>query len=169
MQYYIIDSGNNQSGPFSIDELKTKDIKTTTKVWCQGMNDWSEAGKVESLKELFSLPPLINIPPPIQTNQNNHYRNFVSNLIYDEGFDLNTLSQDEINRFKRNTFSETFSAGVGILLHFLTLGLFTLISCGIKHSMLPKIKSDDFGTGKAIGYLFIHSLIYIGTSYSGDA
>ena len=35
------------------------------------------------------------------------------------------------------------------------MGIFTTIFCGLKHSQFPLIKPDDFGAGKAIGFMFI--------------
>jgi mannose/fructose/N-acetylgalactosamine-specific phosphotransferase system component IIC len=48
-----------------------------------------------------------------------------------------------------------FPTGVAVLLHFLTLGFFTTIYHGLKHSQLPMAAHDDFRAGKAIGFLFI--------------
>ena len=48
-----------------------------------------------------------------------------------------------------------FPVGVGIILHYLTFGIFTFINLGLKHDYFPKLNKDDFGAGKAIGFLFI--------------
>jgi hypothetical protein len=41
------------------------------------------------------------------------------------------------------------------VLSILTLGIFGTIYHGLKHSRLPKVKSDDFGAGKGLGFLLI--------------
>ncbi len=174
MEYYFLNIENQQNGPYTIEELKTKSIDENTKVWCQGMNDWSNAKGVPELQVLFvSVPPpppsTVNTPPPSpvnvsytpQQNTSNNYEisdyghSFSSKPVYDQYFDIGSLNGDELNIYKKHYFFDTFSTGVGILLHYLTLGIFTTIYCGSKHSKLPIIKDDDFGGGKAIGLLFI--------------
>lgn len=76
-------------------------------------------------------------------------------MIYDPTFDLRRIPPAQLEDFKRHAMMETFSVGVAILLHFVTLGIFTVIYMGLKHSQLPRIRPDDFSAGKAIGFLFI--------------
>jgi hypothetical protein len=84
-------------------------------------------------------------PPPI----------FGSTMVYDELFDLNQIPPDLREQYKRHGFFDTFSVGGAIVLHFITFGIFTLIFMGLKHSKFPRIRPDDFGAGKAIGFMFI--------------
>lgn len=53
-----------------------------------------------------------------------------------------------------HTFN-TFPTVVVILLHFLTLGIFTTIWLNLMHGKMPKIRPNDPSAGKAIGFLFI--------------
>ena len=58
MNKYYLHNGTENIGPFNIEELKQKNITRNTQVWCEGMEDWKEAGTVEELKILFpTLPP----------------------------------------------------------------------------------------------------------------
>ncbi len=75
--------------------------------------------------------------------------------IYTPASDLAKVPTGQVERFKKNEFLTTFPTGLAILLHFFTLGVFTVIFHGLKHSKLPMIRHDDFRGGKAIGYLFI--------------
>jgi hypothetical protein len=75
--------------------------------------------------------------------------------IYAPAFDLSSLSDEQRSKFGQHQFTSTFPTAVVILLYFVTLGLFTLIYFGLKHSKLPVIKHDDFKAGKAIGFMFI--------------
>lgn len=90
------------------------------------------------------------------TNINNSSNSQINTKldVYSKYFNMNNIDVIEED-YTKNLFFDTFSVGVGILLHFLTFGIFTIIFCGLKHSKLPKIKSDDFSGGKAIGFLFI--------------
>ncbi|GAA4453360.1 DUF4339 domain-containing protein [Rurimicrobium arvi] len=57
-KYYLHESGSQQ-GPFSLEELKEKEISRDTPVWFDGLPDWTNAGYVDELKDLF-----VNTPPP---------------------------------------------------------------------------------------------------------
>ena len=61
MVYYYSD-GQQQIGPISKDELKLKGITKETLVWCEGLSNWTKAGEVEDLADLF---PKIPTPPPM--------------------------------------------------------------------------------------------------------
>ena len=61
MNKYYLHNGSDNIGPFTIDELKQNKITPTTPIWCEGMEDWKDAGSVEELKVLFPV-----IPPPIK-------------------------------------------------------------------------------------------------------
>ncbi len=75
--------------------------------------------------------------------------------VYNMGFDHARVPESQLARFRKHQFFETFPSAVAVLLHFLTIGIFTVIFHGMKHSRLPIIRADDFGAGKAIGFLFI--------------
>lgn len=61
-KYYVAEGGS-KSGPFSIDELKTKNITRDTLVWTEGMGDWRRAGDLAELSGLWSSRT--DMPPPI--------------------------------------------------------------------------------------------------------
>lgn len=71
MGKYYIHTGEKEEGPFDKEELRAKVVKATTMVWAEGMGDWTEAGKVDDLKDLFTSPPPFKAaapkPPPLQT------------------------------------------------------------------------------------------------------
>jgi|GEM_PF-6714153 len=70
MKYYLHD-GDEQCGPFSLDDLKTKSITKETPVWRKGLNDWAKAGTLDELSSLFaSVPPLFKKQSlPVKSNQ----------------------------------------------------------------------------------------------------
>src|SRR5258705_5599179 len=53
MTYYFIKYGENELCPFSIKQLKSKSLKKDTPVWFAGIQEWTTAGHVYELKELF--------------------------------------------------------------------------------------------------------------------
>jgi membrane protease subunit (stomatin/prohibitin family) len=71
-QRYLIVIGNNQAGPFSIQELQGLFLQgqftAQSYVWKQGMPNWAPAGQLLDLQSIFgSVPP--PIPPPIPPQQ----------------------------------------------------------------------------------------------------
>lgn len=65
-QYYLHD-GEMQLGPFTIEELKTKEINKDTPVWKDGMQDWVKADNLPELAALLKSPPPAykSGPPPV--------------------------------------------------------------------------------------------------------
>lgn len=54
LKYYYIDNiSKQQCGPFTSQELLSKNIQPETMVWRSGMPDWMQAGKVQDLSFLF--------------------------------------------------------------------------------------------------------------------
>lgn len=60
MKHYYYSNNNQQLGPFTFDELKTKRLKKSTLVWADGLKDWITADKLDELKDI-----LISEPPPL--------------------------------------------------------------------------------------------------------
>lgn len=94
-------------------------------------------------------------PPPGAPGYYAMPQPFYSTMVYDQFFDLNQIPPDMREQFKKHTLFETFSVGGAIALHFVTLGIFSVIFYGMKHSRFPRVRPDDFTAGKAIGFLFI--------------
>lgn len=60
MKHYYYADNDQQLGPFTIEELRTKRLKKSTLVWTEGMQDWTTANEIEELKDI-----LISEPPPL--------------------------------------------------------------------------------------------------------
>jgi uncharacterized RDD family membrane protein YckC len=81
-QFYLAVNGQ-QTGPFTIDDLKSKNILRDTLVWTEGLDNWTKAEHIPLLKEVLRAtpPPLPNTetkttsqhvpPPPTPTPQPN--------------------------------------------------------------------------------------------------
>ena len=63
MEYYIL-KNNLKEGPYSIEDLKTKNITANTMIWKVGLSDWVSANQVGELSELLS-----NLPPEAPASQ----------------------------------------------------------------------------------------------------
>lgn len=61
MKKYFYSNGAEKLGPFTLDELKDKNIKPNTLMWSEGMPNWQEARAIEELKALLKL----GTPPPL--------------------------------------------------------------------------------------------------------
>lgn len=62
MKRFYLHNGNEQQGPFNIEDLKGKNITKQTSVWYEGLLEWTEAGKIDELGILLNT----NTPPPYQ-------------------------------------------------------------------------------------------------------
>jgi len=67
MKKYFYTDGVDKFGPFTLEELKEKNISRETQVWYKELEDWQTAGSVSELNEIFFLSP----PPLIKPNSNN--------------------------------------------------------------------------------------------------
>lgn len=61
MRTYYINNGNENGGPFTLDELKNQQLNKTTLVWYQGMDEWKYAVDIIDFKPFFTV-----VPPPIK-------------------------------------------------------------------------------------------------------
>lgn len=55
-QYFVILEGI-QSGPFTIEALRTPQLTPETYIWREGLTDWVKAGTLPELSELFNQTP----------------------------------------------------------------------------------------------------------------
>ncbi len=49
MKKYFYSDGTNNFGPFTLEELREKNITRETKVWFQELGEWKPAGTVPEL------------------------------------------------------------------------------------------------------------------------
>ena len=59
-KYYYTD-GKDQFGPYTLEELKSKPITPTTKMWKEGLADWINANEFPELQSMFT-PQTPSIP-----------------------------------------------------------------------------------------------------------
>ena len=63
-EYYIY--LNQQEGPFTIEELRSKKISIQTPVWHEGLSNWTIVGDIPELRSLVKItpPPFEKATPP---------------------------------------------------------------------------------------------------------
>lgn len=64
MKKYFLNDGTGQQGPFSLEELKTMNLKSDTPIWYDGLPSWTTAGALDELKDV-----IMHTPPPFQSPQ----------------------------------------------------------------------------------------------------
>ena len=62
MRQYFIHNGQNEEGPFDIEQLKLQTLKKDTPIWYEGLENWTTANEIEEIKFLFISKPT---PPPL--------------------------------------------------------------------------------------------------------
>ena len=72
MRKYFYSDGTNKFGPFTLEELRLKNITRETKVWFQELADWQPAGTIPELSEIFKFtpPPISNSGPNFNNGEN---------------------------------------------------------------------------------------------------
>lgn len=65
MKEYFYHDGSEQQGPIKLEDLKLKKITKNTPVWHEGLPEWTTAGEIYELKEIFKV-----VPPPLKTKEN---------------------------------------------------------------------------------------------------
>ncbi|MGB4205819.1 MAG: CD225/dispanin family protein [Bacteroidales bacterium] len=69
MKKYYYSDGTNQFGPFTLEELRNKNITRETLVWFPELSRWKPAGTIPELATIFEP-----VPPPL-TKQYSDYNN----------------------------------------------------------------------------------------------
>lgn len=65
MKQYYIHNGTEQQGPFTYEELKSKNIKSDTPIWFDGLEDWTTAERVQDLASLFTIKEVTPLKEPV--------------------------------------------------------------------------------------------------------
>lgn len=82
MKYWIIEKGESV-GPLGSDELLEKRIAETTKVWREGLDNWTVAGEVDELRAWFA-PPVDSVSEAVPEIEESTQENAVDGSLADE-------------------------------------------------------------------------------------
>jgi hypothetical protein len=102
MKKYYLHIGTENSGPFSLDELKIKRITKKTPVWFEGLENWKYAEDIDELRNIF-----IVIPPPIESfkkEQSFKVEEEVKKIVKEESKPVTILGLSKNNFFIVLTF-----------------------------------------------------------------
>lgn len=75
--------------------------------------------------------------------------------IYQEDFDASNLSKTDIQKVIGHCITKKFSPGLAVFLNIITVWIFWFFYYWFRHDDFPIIKSNDFGSWKAIWFMFI--------------
>lgn len=96
MRLYFIHNGQNEEGPYELEELKLKAIKGDTPVWYEGLRNWTTANDVQEIRSMLASK---HTPPPL-FGKTNHVA-FESNSPHSNLFDADDNSfQTKVRKFK---------------------------------------------------------------------
>ncbi|WP_262148221.1 RDD family protein [Chryseobacterium foetidum] len=116
-QKYFIHDGIDKKGPYTLEELRSQDVKRYTLIWHGGLNNWTEAEKLYELKCLFeTASPTINlskeiqvVPPSLpQTTNDVNYR--IGNIEYLNDNTIKVYYENEIVQYRFANFGERLGA-----------------------------------------------------------
>lgn len=70
MKKYFLHDGNQQYGPYDLNELQARGISKYTQVWHEGLESWTNAENIEELRVSFkpSPPPFPQSPPKTKSS-----------------------------------------------------------------------------------------------------
>ena len=110
-EFYFLD-GKEQKGPYSIDQLKTLNLKSDTLIWEESFDNWKPLKEVEDLKGLLkkSPPP----PPIIYTNVSSEKESEIEKVILG---DSNIKLWSELKIFFFSVIAIGLAAFIGFYLH----------------------------------------------------
>ncbi|MFT5253952.1 MAG: preprotein translocase subunit SecG [Flavobacteriales bacterium] len=123
MRAYYINNGNENGGPFTLEELKNQQIKENTLVWYQGMDEWKHAVDLEDFKPFFT-----DILAPVQQS---------AYTLEVEG----TKTSQNIFGLKKSYF---FLA-LAFLAIMITVAILTMIGNNKRNELNLKNKQTEFG------------------------
>jgi len=69
MKKYYLHNGTEEIGPFTLEELKLKNVTGNTPIWYEGIDKWTTVSNVAELRGIFETlkpPPYIPPTPPKQ-------------------------------------------------------------------------------------------------------
>lgn len=57
MKKYFYSNDNQKNGPYSFEELKNENINKETRIWYEGLDDWTKASDLTEFTQILELNP----------------------------------------------------------------------------------------------------------------
>ena len=68
MEYFVYENGT-QTGPFTVEQLRERGLRSDVLVWAEGMEQWQPAWKIQELRDIIegkqTAPTGAATPPPV--------------------------------------------------------------------------------------------------------
>ncbi len=111
MGKYFYTVRKEKYGPYSMEELRNQPISRTTKVWCYGMDEWTELSQVPELSTVLnSIPPELNTKATLEEESNTVKPK--NEPIYNS----ETKTQPSVKIKKSSSFSKWLIAIIAVIL-----------------------------------------------------
>lgn len=136
MKKFYIMNGQNQEGPFDIEQLKLLNIKKDTPVWFEGIQNWTTAEKVEDLK---SILPLNVIPPKFENQTQNDFTSTPPNFNNYSNNNQNTNHQKD---YPKSNLKRNLLIGGAILIVLVIIGFISNSSQSNSYGSEPSYNAD---------------------------
>ena len=81
MNYYMAE-GDQQRGPFPVEQLAAQGLRPDTLVWHEGMRDWQRADSVLELRGMFV--GAVGVPPVLPPARYGAYSGQTGAMLYDK-------------------------------------------------------------------------------------
>lgn len=137
MKKFYIMNGQNQEGPFDIEQLKLLNVKKDTPVWFDGIQNWTTAEKVEDLK---SILPINVSPPKFENPTQNNFASTPPN--FTNSANNSNQNFNPQNEFPKSNLKRNLIIGGAILIGLVIIGFISNNSQSNSYDSEPSFNAD---------------------------
>lgn len=137
MSKYFYTDGKEKYGPYSKEELTNQTITRTTKIWCYGMEEWTELSKVPELSDVLN-----SIPPELKSESRAEE---VSNIVEPETEPIQnseTHTQSPLKIKKSSSFRKRLIGFIALIL--ISLFVYKLIENQSEVNLYDEIAANSY-------------------------
>lgn len=138
MKKFYIMNGQNQEGPFEIEQLKLLNIKKDTPVWFQGIENWTTAEKVDDLKSILSIN---STPPKFENPIQNNFASTPPN--YNNPSNYGNQNYNNQNDYPKSNLKRNLIIGGAILIGLVVIGFISSNSQSNSYGSEPSYNVNE--------------------------
>jgi hypothetical protein len=131
-------NGQNQEGPFEIEQLKLLNIKKDTPVWFQGIENWTTAEKVDDLKSILSIN---STPPKFENPIQNNFASTPPN--YNNPSNYGNQNYNNQNDYPKSNLKRNLIIGGAILIGLVVIGFISSNSQSNSYGSEPSYNVNE--------------------------